>query len=184
VWSSTREQRICTVKDVRRSILDDKAFEKITAEFELEDLRGIEELQISIAASCLHGDLHGANVLVDSALHPVIIDYGDVARGFTCLDPVTLELSMIFHPDANQLKAELEEGISNWPDRQAYAAESKVKPVIEACRDWAYDVAGGDAAFLVAAYCFAFRQLKFDTVKPTTTISLIRSLAQRIEALR
>jgi CheY-like chemotaxis protein len=184
VWSDAREQRICTVKDVRRTILDDQAYESIISDYGLEGLRWVEEAEVSVASSCLHGDLHGSNVLVDAALTPVVIDYGDVGRGFTCIDPITLELSMIFHPDAVRLRDAMQGGLEHWVDRDEYTSKNAVKPVIDACRNWAYDVAGGDKAFLAAAYCFTLRQLKFNTVDSELTMSLLRLLAARLDSKR
>jgi Ser/Thr protein kinase RdoA (MazF antagonist) len=48
--------------------------------------------------ACVHGDLHGSTALVSASGSAVVVDYGDVAEGPASLDPVTLELSLILHP--------------------------------------------------------------------------------------
>ena len=114
-----------------------------------------------------------------------MIDFGDADQGFTALDPIALELSLVFHPDAKKLglRDTLIGNLDAWPDIDGFAANSELKPMIVACRDWAHDVGGGDLAVLAAAYAYALRQLKYDTVPPETTIGFLKKLAARISAM-
>lgn len=49
--------------------------------------------------SCIHSDLHGENILLNTESNKaVIIDYGDINEGAIILDIITLECSALFHP--------------------------------------------------------------------------------------
>ena len=50
-----------------------------------------EEIAQEIATSCQHGDLHGFNVLCDGLGNAVVIDFGNVGRAPSCIDPIVLE---------------------------------------------------------------------------------------------
>ena len=52
----------------------------------------------------------------------MLIDYGDVRRANAALDPVTLELSAVFHPDIAGVLGDWPtvDQISNWADIDAY----------------------------------------------------------------
>jgi aminoglycoside phosphotransferase (APT) family kinase protein len=110
----------------------------------------LEALKIRSSESCIHGDLHGANILVGAKQDAVLIDFGDVGPGFTCLDPVTLELSLIFHPEAVRLgySATLSMIVERWPDIDSYIKNNPMAAVIETYREWAHDVGGGDKGCL------------------------------------
>ena len=60
-------------------------------------LNEVERRQVQTRWCCVHGDLHGANVLARKDGECVIIDFGDVGDGPASLDPITLELSLLFH---------------------------------------------------------------------------------------
>ncbi len=64
---------------------------------------------------CVHGDLHGENILVSSEGGVLVIDYGDVGFGSAVYDPMTLELSAV-----------LQENPTRGPDW----------PTADACRQW------------------------------------------------
>lgn len=179
-WTDARTLSRSRVSDIRRSVLDDDTFFELVAENNLDDLTDIEEFHVDAFRSCIHGDLHGANVLVNDDLAPVLIDYGDVGEGYTCMDPITLELSLIFHPDSAPHYQSLAENLAAWHDVGAYLDGSAAREVVSSCRDWAYDVGGSDLAVWAAAYSFAIRQLKFQTVPKDITITFVRSLATSI----
>ena len=184
-WSEAAAADIVTIGDVRARMIEDGDAELLTAKFGLNDIRKIEAKRIQVARSCIHGDLHCGNVLVKSDGGAILIDFGDAGPGFTCLDPIALELSLVFHPDAKKLglSDRLIGQIELWPDLDRFADGDQLKHTITACREWAHDVGGGDHSILAGAYSYVLRQLKYETVDPAITLALLAKLAARLSAM-
>lgn len=181
-WTEAATADIVSVGDVRRRLIDDDAAAVVEAKFNISSLRAIETRPVQVSQSCIHGDLHCGNVLVKSDGDAVLIDFGDAGPGFTSLDPIALELSLIFHPDAAKLglRDGLMKNLEAWPNVDEFVLDDRLKPMILACREWAHDVGGGDHSVLASAYAYALRQLKYETVDPATTIGFIAKLSERI----
>lgn len=181
-WSDARKFEKVLISDVRRKLLSDEGFNAIVRKFDLQYLVDFELRGVTISSSCTHGDLHGGNILVDDKFSPVLIDFGDVGPGYTCLDPITLELSMLFHPDGASLgiAQQLEVLIEKWPDMDSYVKSNPLKEVVEYCREWAHDLGPNDESVLVGAYAFVIRQLKYETIKPEVTLSLLSRIVDKI----
>lgn len=183
-WTEAATADIVTVGDVRRRLIDDDDAAVVEAKFNIGPLRSIEARSVQVSQSCIHGDLHCGNVLVKSDGDAVLIDFGDAGPGFTSLDPIALELSLIFHPDAAKLGLHegLMENLEAWPDVDAFVLDHRLKPMVSSCREWAHDVGGGDHSVLASAYAYALRQLKYETVNPEITIGFVAKLSERIAA--
>ncbi|MFA1684537.1 phosphotransferase [Achromobacter dolens] len=181
-WPGAGTMRQVKVQEIRRRLLSDGALAEIQKKFDLPEIAAVEELEVRAHSACIHGDLHGGNILISNKDAPILIDFGDVGPGFSCIDPITLELSMIFHPDSNQngVAQSLLGRIHDWPDIESYCTQNPLSPVIEACRDWAHDQGGSDGAVLAAGYAFAVRQLKYETVDPQVTTGLIRAISTKL----
>lgn len=181
-WSGSKELRRIKISEMRSHLITDDTLKQISERYELSFLEGIELIEINTYASCIHGDLHGGNILVNNALEPVLIDFGDVGPSYTCLDPITMEMSLLFHPDAISLglSTDLHKVVEQWPQVEGYAQGSTLKAAITACRNWAYDVGGDDNAVLAAGYCFALRQLKYDSVDSAVTMNLLKGIAEKL----
>jgi CheY-like chemotaxis protein len=183
-WTEAATADIVTIADIRRRLIDDDDARAIEAKFNIGALRKIEARSVQASQSCIHGDLHCGNVLVKSDGDAVLIDFGDAGPGFTSLDPIALELSLVFHPDAAKLglRDGLMGNLEAWPDVDGFGRDDKLKPMVAACRDWAHDVGGGDQSVLASAYAYALRQLKYETVDPAITLAFIAKLSERIAA--
>ncbi|WP_346302651.1 response regulator [Pantoea sp. Morm] len=182
-WSTARKVSRVKIGEVRKAKLNDANFNKLATQYGIEEIKDIEDIFVNISESCIHGDLHGGNVLVDQAGTPVLIDFGDVGFNYTGLDPITLEMSLIFHPDcvASEISNEIRSSINNWPNIDRYCQDNPFREVIKYCRDWAYDISGDDKSVLAAGYAFAVRQLKYDTVSADETIVLIKRIVDAIQ---
>jgi CheY-like chemotaxis protein len=126
-----------------------------------------ESKQVELRTCNQHGDLHGANVLVNNANHPLLIDYGDVGLHPAGLDPVVLELSLLFHPDSPARGSALAtpRHAAEWVTVDRYANGTPYEEFIKACRKWSIDCAGAEQVS-VLAYAHAVRQLRYpDTDK-------------------
>ena len=155
-----------SLTDIRRGLISDLKLMEAGRSSAPE--RGIE---VSVQRSLVHGDLHGANVLVTPQGEPTLIDYGEVRRANCALDPVTLELSVVFHPAmAGELAGwPTAEQCATWYDLDAYCAGCPVEAFVRACRGWARDVAAGEAELLASAYAYATRQIKYQ--EPTQALA-------------
>ena len=183
-WTEASAVQMITVREIRERMLAEEKMQELAARFDLSGFSDIENLKLQASASCIHGDLHCGNVLVKSSGESVLIDFGDAGPGFTGIDPITLELSLLFHPDSKKstFREELVSNLDRWPDVENFAGNIALKSMIIACRDWAYDVAGGDMAVLAIAYAYALRQLKYETVPSELTLAFIERLAVRLRA--
>lgn len=182
-WSTARKVSRVKIGEIRRAKLNDTDFNKLTTQYDIEDIKDIEDIFVNISKSCIHGDLHGGNVLVNQTGTPILIDFGDVGFNYTSLDPITLEMSLIFHPDCvvSEVSHEIRPSINNWPNIDQYCQDNPFKEVIKYCRNWAYDISGDDKSVLAAGYAFAVRQLKYDTVSADETIVLIKRIVEAIQ---
>jgi CheY-like chemotaxis protein len=185
-WSEAKEMVSTTVGKIRAQLINDENFHELKTKFDLSFTADIEDIEVKVFQSCLHGDLHGGNILVNKEGHPILIDFGDVAIGYTCIDPVTLELSLIFHPDAVKLglAGSLTAQVDQWPHIDAYGKGSPIHDLVSTCREWAHDVGGSDKAVLAAGYAFAVRQLKYPTVAPELTLRLVKGITDQLRQLK
>jgi CheY-like chemotaxis protein len=181
-WAGAGNVREVSVGDIRRRMLTDDALQEIRGGMEIPRCDEVEGIRVRSLEASIHGDLHGGNVLVSGSGLPVLIDFGDVGVGFSCQDPVALELSLVFHPDgvAKGISAQLVSRLNEWPDIDAYTRGNPFATVIQACREWAYRQAGSDDAVLAAAYAYAIRQLKYPTIPAANTLQLIEAVAARL----
>ncbi len=181
-WTDAKYLDNVRISEIRRRLLSDAKWLSLCEKFQLQRLQAVEDLPVRVHRGCIHGDLHCGNILVDAQNSPVLIDFGDVGAGFSCLDPVSLELSLIFHRDAVQqgTSGQFHERLRQWPDIDAYTHDSTLGECVVACRDWAHEVAGSDAAVLAAGYAYTLRQLKYDDVEPALTMTLLDSIVERL----
>lgn len=181
-WSDASTMVFVPISDIREAMINGNSLATVQAEHDLSDFADIEATQVHISRSCIHGDLHCGNVLVKPSGEAILIDYGDAGPGFTCADPVTLELSLIFHPDAQKfgLNSDLTSALEAWPNTDIYAKGSPLRDMVVACRDWAHDLGGSDLAVLGQAYAFGVRQLKYKTVVHEVTRGFLNAVAQKI----
>jgi CheY-like chemotaxis protein len=177
-WVADVPETRRTIRQFRQRMLDDASLEAIRVTYGLDWIRNFEDREIQCRWACIHGDLHGFNILVSANETTVLIDYGDVDEGPASLDPVTLELSLLFHPDAadaadqwptvDQAKA--------WGDLDTYLVDCPFPDFTRACRQWALRVAAGNRDVAAAAYGYLVRQLKYDDTNKELTLALLHGV--------
>lgn len=167
-WHGVRKVERVRVSAVRRALIGDVALQMNIHHLGGIDLTAVENLEVDVARCVQHCDLHCGNVLFDDSGRPMVIDYPDTGGAFASLDPITLELSTIFHkdaPDREGWPSEAQAG--QWRDLDAFCAGSVYEPFIRSCRSWAESVAASPQEVLAVAYSYALRQMKYnDTDKP------------------
>ncbi|HEV7771357.1 MAG TPA: response regulator [Solirubrobacterales bacterium] len=126
----------------------------------LLDERGIE---VDIHETRSHRDMHGFNVLVNRDDEPTLIDYAEVGKAPAALDPLTLELSIHFHPGMGA-------AFAPWPsieqaraflDLDLYLKGCPIPEFVRECRAWAVEVAAEEREILASAYAYSMRQAKY-----------------------
>jgi Ser/Thr protein kinase RdoA (MazF antagonist) len=132
------------VRDVRRLFLIDEKTPPLVEKFSLRWVDTFEQRRLQTRWSCVHGNLHGGNILVNGDGVPVLIDYGDVKEGPAAIDPITLELSVLFHPDRpKNVTWPSAEQARAWADIPAYTQQRPFAEFIKACRAWSERVGVG-----------------------------------------
>lgn len=182
-WTDGVQQSRRTIQEVRRLTVSDKTCHELAAKFGLEWLTEFETRQIQTRWCCTHGDLHGENVLLDNYGNAVVIDYGDVGEATASLDPVTLELSLLFHPKGPLRNSSIgfagwptEAQTRNWGNIDMYVAECALEPFVRQCRDWALGVAAGRREVAATAYAYLLRQLKYEDTNKELAIALLEGV--------
>ena len=176
-WLAGRENSSLRVREFRREIVSDSVLGQYQAELGDFDHRAFEDSSMAISMCYQHGDLHGANVLVDSLGEPLMIDFGNLGPAPACLDPIVLELSVLFHPQGREATGEwaTAEMAEHWFDVERWAAASPVPEFVRACRSWASAAAANELELLCVAYREALRQLKYCDTEKDLAIAVANS---------
>lgn len=122
-----------------------------------------------------HGDLHGCNILVAATGKTNLVDYGEVGDGPASLDPVTLELSLLFHPNAPGAAGPwpTAEQATAWGDLAAYLHGCPFSQFVRECRAWALRVAAGKREVAASAYSYLVRQLNYRDTNKERALALL-----------
>jgi len=180
LWIDGAPATSMTLADVRRLLIADSTWLEVQDRCELSEIADLEAGDILMRRGTVHGDFHGGNILV--AEHPVLIDFLSVTEGPTPLDPVALELSVLFHPDMPAWASEwpTDEQLQNWADLDAYVVDCPFEPFIRSCRDWAMAVARVDRDVLAAGYAYLASQARFESTDLNRLRRVIGGLADRL----
>lgn len=183
-WRKGVGQSRRTVQDIRRRLLTDEQLEAVLQQHDLGWVAEFEKLPVQTRWCCAHGDMHGENVLVSPDGSAVIIDYGDVDEGTASLDPVTLELSLLFHP-----KGPLRGGAwpthaqaASWGNLDQYLQGCPTESFVRECRAWAGRAAAGNREIAVTAFAYLMRQLKYEDTDKALALALLNGVKALYDA--
>lgn len=175
VWKGNVVDSSASIGSLRSDRISDDELAPWMDDLGQEPVRQVESLPIPLNESIQHGDLHGLNVLVDAEGRPLIIDYGDLGQHPAALDPVTLELSFIFHAESPDLGGwPSVEQASHWFEPSEYTRDCPLSEVVEVCRQWALSVATKQQLAAVV-YVHAVRQLKYSDTKKPLALAIARA---------
>lgn len=178
-WHGARQVERVRVATVRRSLIGDVALEQHKQHLEGIDLTAVENVEIDVARCVQHCDMHCGNVLFDATGRPMVIDYPDTSVAFASLDPITLELSTIFHKDAPDRSGWPTGGqVAQWVNVDAFCSGSVYEPFIRSCRAWAEYAAATPQEVIAVAYSYALRQLKYED----TDKAIVRAIVDACRA--
>ncbi len=176
-WNEGVPERRVQVRDVRRLFLSDEKAARSVEHFKISGAETFEQRLVQTRWGCVHGDLHGGNILVNSRGVPLLIDYGDVKEGPAAVDPVTLELSVLFHPDRPiGVTWPAAEQARSWSDISAYTEHCPFAEFVKACRTWSERVGVGPREIFASAYGYLFRQLKYSDTNKDLALTLLTSV--------
>jgi hypothetical protein len=167
------------LSEIRRPLVSD--LELRNAGVDVPDER---DIAVTVRSSMAHGDLHGLNVLVTPDGLPTLIDYGEVRRANAVLDPVTLELSAVFHPAMDGLLGgwPTEEQCRKWANVDAYCVDSPISDFVRTCRAWAYSVMASEAELNATAYAYALRQTKYNNPSLPLALAIVEGTHKALKA--
>lgn len=178
-WHSTLDTFTTDLQGLRRTRCADDVLNAHEVDVE------IEGLAVQVRQAVVHGDLHGENVLVDSSGRPFLIDFGDLGEGSASLDPVTLELSLLFHKYGPARGTDWANNVdlADWSDLDKYVDNSPFEGFIRACRAWALSCDEFEGVH-ATVYAHAMRQLKYDDVDRSEAHSIAKSAGDAIRESR
>lgn len=181
-WVTGAILREVEIRDIRRARIDDQRFETVKYLLNGIDFEAFEARKVYVRGCRQHGDLHGLNALVNAKFKPMLIDYGEVGHGCPSLDPLTLELSLIFHPDGAAIRGDWpsDEEAKAWFDLDSYVETCPVADYVNACRAWALE-GSTPREVLANAYAYLVRQLQYSDTDHSLAITLIRGIIQAFE---
>ncbi len=178
-WAANVPASRRAISDLRRVMLSDLCFAEICHQYNISWATSFERNVIQCKWACVHGDLHCWNVLFASDLSAVIIDYNDVEYGPASFDAITLEFSLIFHPQTLGYKSwPSVEQAKCWGNLEVYLQGCPFEEFIRSCRAWSYRVAAGKREICAAAYAYLIKQLKYEDTNKEIALALLDGVAR------
>ncbi len=178
-WSEGVPEKRVSIAEIRALMLDEQQLTALIAEYGLGDWDQFERRQVQCRWSPIHGDMHGMNILVDTAKsRPALIDYGDMTEGPAAFDWIVLELSLIFHANGPLRAAELPTlaQCEQWINLDAFIDGLPCEAFIRLVRGFASELAVSQQELAACAYAYVVRQLKYDDTDKDRAVAIIRGL--------
>jgi len=177
-WSELEEQELVRTGEFRSDRIDSSEIHMLADR--IGPLGNFEDLVFQTNTSIQHGDLTGANVLCKPDRSPVIVDFANVHRAPTCLNPVQLELSVLFHSNSPLRYSEwpTTDQAESWFDLDIYLTNCPAPRFIETCRMWAQS-ASLNEDLIPVVYAEAARQLKYKDTNHERAIAIVKAAVQR-----
>ena len=173
-WATPTRREVFCVGELRALRMNDSEFQKFRGDLGATD--GFEEIQQELVTSRQHGDLHGLNVLCNSSGNAAIIDFGNVGFAPSCIDPIVLEMSVLFHKDSpfQGNSWPTNEQSEAWFDLETYLLGCPIPNFISKCRDWAREVSR-PTDLPPVVYAEAVRQLKYKDTNHDRALGIARA---------
>jgi len=182
-WQTGAPASDRTVAEIRRDMIEDSEFQPHVGMLPF-DWQRLEQTNVRVSRCSQHRDLHGLNVLLKNRGEPLLIDFGAVGPAPACIDPLILELSLLFHPACRDVCGAWPtvDQTKKWDDLDVFTGGCPFPAYIRACRKWAFEIEAGDKAVFATAYAFSVRQLKFDGINHELAIAVAEAANRRIMA--
>jgi len=180
-WQHAAPKELAPISKIRRELLSDKEIHNQSHKLSF-DWQQLESVKVWITRCRQHRDLHGLNVLLKNRQVPLLIDFAEVGIATASLDPLTLELSLLFHPACKSLYPGWPsmEQAQQWDDLDAFTSGCPGADYVRACRKWAFEIEAGDNAVFASAYAYAVRQLKYPDTDHNLAAAIAHSASRRL----
>lgn len=177
-WLEHSAKEVHRIRDLRAQRIDELTFHPYRDAIGATE--SFEDIEQEMTTSIQHGDLHGLNILCNTSGKAVVIDFGNVGSAPTCIDPVILEHSILFHKDSpfrnnswpTNAQAEA------WFDLDEYLRGCPFPNFIRKCREWASET-GGPTDLPPVVYIEAVRQLKYEDTNRGRALGIARAAIRR-----
>ena len=143
MWSAAASRGTHSVQALVDEVISDSVRTTHGSALAALSLGDFGDLTVELITHCQHGDLHGSNLYITNLGQPFLIDFAHTRVQPGPVDPVSLELSLIFHPDSPAQQLLLDVDATAWFDLD-YVQDLPAGPIISACRQWVAS-AGHDA---------------------------------------
>jgi CheY-like chemotaxis protein len=175
-WTSGVPAAPRQVKSIRQIAVTDPVLATLAPRLNGINIAEFERRQASCRLCTQHRDLHLSNILVGPHNQPILIDFASVGSAPASFDPVTLELSLLFHPVGRSLVGDWPspEAAENWLDIETYVRNCPAAELVRACREWALAVGAGRRELLASLYAISVRQLQYADTNKELAQALIR----------
>ena len=172
-WALLTAKKVFRVGELRADRISDSVFRLFRGTL---DTDYFEESEREMVTSCQHGDLHGLNVLCDGTGKPAVIDFANVGYAPSCIDPIVLELSVLFHKESpfRGYSWPTNTQTEFWFDLDEYLSGCPVPNFIRACREWTNE-AGQPPDLSPIVYAEAVRQLKYKDTNHDRALGIARA---------
>ncbi len=177
-WIKGVPETRLSIRQIRQRLLNDQSLDEVRDTFDLDWIQEFEKHKIQARWGCSHGDFHGCNVLVSATEEVALIDYGNVGDGPASLDPVTLELSFLFHPNAPDRSGvwPSAEQTNAWGNLDVYLDNCPYPKFVRECRAWALRSAAGNREVAASAYSYLMGQLKYEDTDKDLALTLLKGV--------
>jgi CheY-like chemotaxis protein len=183
-WRTGAPQRRITVQEIRRSLISDDRFKDCLHYLKGIDIEAFERSELEVRQCAQHCDFHGSNILVDGNHRTLLIDYGEVDEATSSLDAITLELSVLFHPNGASVRGTWPRitQLESWDNLDIYTENCPFSEFIRACRTWAFEVAAGGREVFANLYAYCVRQLAYADTNKDFALTLVRVAIRAFES--
>lgn len=178
-WADTPLVETRNIGDLRKLVVSNDQLAGAVGASDITAMESYEAYDVPISCGPQHGDLHGGNILVDDEGHVMIIDFGDVDRCALGIDPLILEMSLLFHPDrpGNRNVPTNEDGL-RWTDLEYFCSKSPFPQFARTCRQWMMSLTD-ELSICVLGYVHALRQLKYRDTNKGLALAIATSCRNR-----
>lgn len=176
-WSNGKNQERRSIASIRAQWVSDQKAAELHAQYGLDWAAEFESRMIQTRWCCVHGDLHGENILVSPDGGVLVIDYGDVGFGAAAYDPITLELSAVLQENPTRGPDwPTADACRHWYDLDAYVVDCPMPEFIRACRAWSENLMVGRRELAACAYTYLLRQLKYPDTDKDRILALLQGV--------
>ncbi len=179
-WTELSEEKVLNLRELREERISKADLSPFLES--LGPVETMEEIEQQVKTSCQHGDLHGFNVLCKASGEALMIDFGNTGYAPACLDPVLLELSVLFHKESPFQNGPwpTKEQTETWFDIDAYLRDCPFPKFIKKCREWASETGGAlDLPWVV--YTESVRQLNYEKTNHDRALSIARAALRELK---